>query len=107
MRALAAVALLGALTTPTSASDRPQAPNFNPRFAIPAIPDDAQVAPSDRLEGQVLALDVGEGRMLVATDIGLIAVRAKPADLAQINVGDIIEVVMMVSEPDPVRVTRP
>jgi hypothetical protein len=99
-KTLAVVTLLGAMVTPAGAGDRAQSPDFNPRSAIPALPDDAQVAPSDRLEGQVLAVDVGEGRMLVTTDIGMVAVRAEPADLAQIKVGDIVEVVMMAPEPD-------
>jgi len=99
MKTLAAVALLG-VAVPVAAHDRAQ-PNFNPRYAIPAIPDNGQVAPTDRLEGQVLAVDAGEGRILVATDAGMIAFRAEPADLAQFKVGDIIEVVMMEPEPIP------
>jgi hypothetical protein len=77
MKTLAAVAIVGAVVTPAAANDRAQS-NFNTRSAIPAVPDDAQASPSDRLEGQVLAVDVSKGRMLVATDIGMIAYAQSP-----------------------------
>jgi hypothetical protein len=99
MKALAVVALLGAVAAPAAAHDPARSTDIDARSPVAAIPDDAQVAPGDRLEGQVFAVDAEQGRMLLATDAGMIALLADPVDLAGVEVGDTIEVVMVESPP--------
>jgi hypothetical protein len=53
-----------------------------------------------RVEGKVVALDVKSGRVLLATDAGMLAVQADPQDIADLKVGDTIEVVMVEDEFD-------
>ena len=99
MKALAAVALLGAVAAPAAAHDPARSTDTDRRPPVAAVPDDAHVEPGHRLEGQVFAVDADLGRMLLATDAGMIALLADPAELAGVRVGDTIEVVMV--EPPP------
>jgi hypothetical protein len=98
MKALAAVALLGAVAAPAAAHD-PRSADTDSRSPVAVIPDDAHVSPGARLEGQVFAVDAEQGRMLLATDAGMIALLADPVELAGLKVGDTIEVVMVESPP--------
>jgi hypothetical protein len=63
------------------------------REAAPTVvPDDERAVVPDRLVGRVLALDPVHGRVLLGTAAGVIALRADPADVAQLEVGDVIAV---------------
>jgi hypothetical protein len=59
---------------------------------IGAMPvNDGTAAPA-RVKGKVLAIDPQHGSFLLGTDAGMIALRADPEDLAELQVGQTVEV---------------
>ncbi|HXG03806.1 MAG TPA: hypothetical protein VNO23_10390 [Candidatus Binatia bacterium] len=94
----AALALLAAVVLAAPAAGEHGALGEPDRERRGAVPDD-QATPQ-RIEGKVVALDVENGRVLLATDAGVLAVQADPEDIADLRVGDTIEVVMVDDEFD-------
>ena len=93
-KALIALAILGAATSPASAeTPRGTINRDGDRIAAMPVNDDA-AAPS-RLEGRVLAIDPQHGSFLLGTDSGMIALRADPEDLALLQVGQTLEIEMI------------
>src|SRR4030095_6376903 len=93
-KALIALALLGAVATPAAAG-APPGPTWiivqeGARIAAMRVNDDA--ATPDRVEGKVLAIDPQHGSFLLGTDAGMIALWADPHDLADLQVGQTLEV---------------
>jgi hypothetical protein len=86
---LVALALLGALASPASAVAPPglrwMITHANDRIA--AIPVNGDAATADRVQGKVLAVDPQHVRFLLGTDALMIALRADPTDLAELQVG--------------------
>jgi hypothetical protein len=93
-RALVAFALLGAVASPASAVTpsgmRGMSTHDGDRIATMPVNDSA-VAPQ-RIVGKVLAIDPQHGSFLLGTDAGMIALRADPEDLAELQVGQTLEV---------------
>lgn len=94
----AGLALLAAAILAAPVGAEHGAPAEPDRERSGAVPDD-RPAPH-RVEGKVVALDVESGRVLLATDAGMLAVQADPEDIADLKVGDTIEVVMVEDEFD-------
>jgi hypothetical protein len=67
------------------------------------VPEDASASVPDRLVGRVLALDPEHGRLLLGTDGGMIALRGSPEQLADLEVGDTIEVALEQPREQPQR----
>jgi len=59
---------------------------------IVATPVNGDVASGDRFDGEILAVDPQHGSFLLGTDAGRIALRADPRDLAELQVGQTLEV---------------
>ena len=93
-KALIALALLGAVATPAAAvaptGTRWMTTHDSDRIAAMPVNDDA--ATPDRVEGKVLAIDPQHGSFLLGTDAGMIALWADPHDLADLQVGQTLEV---------------
>jgi hypothetical protein len=93
-KALIALALLGVVTTPAAAVAPPgmrwMITHDGDRIAALPVNDDA--AAPDRVEGKVLAIDSQHGSFLLETDARMIALRADPQDLADLQVGQTLEV---------------
>ena len=96
-RALVAFALLGAVASPASAVAPPgvrwMINHDGDRIAAMPVNDDA-AAPA-RIEGTVLAIDSQHGSFLLGTDSGMIALRADPEDLVDLEIGQTLEVEMI------------
>lgn len=114
-RALVAFALLGAVASPAAAVAPPGLRSMilpgseNSREAgwIAAMPMDDNIPTSDRFEGRVLAVDPQHGSFLLGTDAGMIALRADPKDLTELEVGQTVEVEMVDDEsPDELTSSR-
>jgi hypothetical protein len=105
---LVALALLGALASPASAVAPPglrwMITHDGDRIA--AIPVNSDVATSDRVEGNVLAVDPQHGSFLLGTDAGMLALWADPTDLAELQVGQILEVEVVDDESPNYPMTR-
>ena len=98
-RALVAFALLGAVASPASAVVPPGITHDGDRIA--AMPVNDSTAAPQRLKGKVLAIDPQHGSFLLGTDAGMIALRADPEDLAELQVGQTLEVEVIDDEsPD-------
>jgi hypothetical protein len=102
-RALVAIALLGTVASPASAVAPPgmrwMGTHGGDRIAATPV-NDSTAAPH-RLEGKVLAIDPQHGSFLLGTDAGMIALRADPEDLAELKVGQTLEVEVLDDEsPD-------
>ena len=99
-RALIAFALLGGVASPASAVAPPgmrwMITHNGDRIAAMPVNDD--IAAPDRVEGKVLAIDPQHGSFLLGTDAGMIALRADPEDLAELQVGQTLEVEMVDDE---------
>jgi hypothetical protein len=99
-RALLAFALLGAMASPAWAVAPPgmrwMLDHDGGRIA--AMPVDDDTAAPDRVEGKVLAIDPQHGSFLLGTDAGMLALLADPKDLAEMQVGQMIEVQMVDDE---------
>lgn len=107
-RLLGALVLLGALavTAPADAdhaarleAEKPGAPEGT------AEPDAGQ--PPERITGRVLAVDAERGELLLATDAGMLELRGNPEDLVGVEVGDLIEVVMLEDSEDTLEADAP
>jgi hypothetical protein len=100
-RALVAFALLGAVASPASAVAPPgmrwMITHDGDRIA--AMPANDDTAAPGRVEGKVLAIDPQHGTFLLGTDAGMIALRADPEDLAELQVGQALEVEIVDDEP--------
>jgi hypothetical protein len=92
-RVLVTFALLGATALPASAA-APSGMTGMTRAGdrIAATPVNDSAAAPQRIEGKVLAIDPQHGSFLLATDAGMIALRADPEDLAGLHVGQTLTV---------------
>jgi hypothetical protein len=73
---------------------------------IAAMPVNGDAAVPDRVEGKVLAVDPQHGSFLLGTDVGMIALWAGPQDLAELQVGQTLEVEMVDDESPNYPTTR-
>jgi hypothetical protein len=113
-KALVAFALLGTVAAPAAAVAPPGLRSMilpgpeNSREAgrIAAMPVNDNIPTSDRLEGKVLAVDPQHGSFLLGTDAGMIALRADPKDLTELEIGQTVEV-EMVDQESPDDLTSP
>jgi hypothetical protein len=107
-KALIALALLGALASPASAVAPPgmrwMVTHEGDRIA--ATPVNGGAAAPDRIEGKVLAIDPQHGSFLLGTDAGMIALWADPTDLAELQVGQTLEVEVVDDESPNYPMTR-
>jgi hypothetical protein len=101
----AASALLAVVIAAAPTAAWTPAPDAERPTAVLAVPEDVQASVPARVEGWVLAADPERGQLLLATDAGVIALRAHPEDLAGLEVGDDIEV-MVADESEPAAVPR-
>ena len=93
-RVLVAVALLGAVASPASAVTPPGMRGMRTHDGdrIATMPMNDSAAAPQRIVGKVLAIDPQHGSFLLGTDAGMIALRADPEDLAELQVGQTLEV---------------
>ena len=91
---LVALALAGATVSPAAAIPPPATQSMNARDGgrIDATPLNDSAAVSPRVVGKVLAIDPQQGSFLLGTDAGTIALRADPEDLAELHVGQTLEI---------------
>ena len=85
---LLAVAVVATLTSAAPAS-RPD------RRVIFAVSENKAIPTPDRVRGRIVALDPRDGGLLLATSAGMIALRADLKDLADVAVGETVEVIML------------
>jgi hypothetical protein len=109
-RVLGALALLATMAASASAVAPPgtrwTVSHDGDRMAATPLDDDA--APPDRIEGKVLAIDPQHGTFVLGTDAGAIALRAGPGDLAELQVGQTLEVEMLDgTSPDDLAALQP
>jgi hypothetical protein len=99
-KALVAFALLGAVTSPAGAVAPPgmRWMTSHDGDRIAARPVNGHTAAPDRVEGQVLAIDPQHGSFLLGTDARMIALRADPEDLAELQIAQTLEVQMVDDE---------
>jgi hypothetical protein len=77
-------------------------------YLVAPTPLQHDAAAPDRLEGKVLAIDPRFGGFLLGTDAGTIALRAEPEDLAQMQIGQTLEVEVVDDESSsPGKATPP
>lgn len=99
---LGALLALGLITSPASAacegtaetSARGERSDMISEEPSAMIPDNEFAGVPDRLIGQVLAVDIEQGSLLLGTDAGAIALRGSPDQMQGLEVGDTIEVVL-------------
>jgi hypothetical protein len=107
-KALLAFALLGAIASPAWAVAPPgmrwMTAHDGDRIAATPVNDDA--AAPDRIEGKVLAIDPQHGSFLLGTDAGMIALYADAQDLAELQVGQTLEVEVVDDESPNYPMTR-
>jgi hypothetical protein len=99
-----AFALLGAVASPASAVAPPSMRSMitHDGDRIAAMPVNSDAAAPDRIDGKVLAIDPLHGTFMLRTDAGVIALRAGPEDLAELQVGQTLEVEIVDDEsPGP------
>jgi hypothetical protein len=93
-KTLIALALLGAAASPAAAVAPPgmrwMISHDGDRIA--ATPVSGNAATAERVEGKVLAVDPEHGSFLLGTDGGMIALRADPSDLAELQIAQTLEV---------------
>ena len=82
-----------------TAPDRDESPSA-------AIRDEAPSQPGQRIVAQVLAVDPEAGKVLLATDAGMLPLDAPPEDLAQLKAGDHVIVMLPDAESDTEGVIR-
>ena len=102
-RVFVAFALLGAVASPASAIATPGMRRMMTHDGdrIRATPVSDSAAAPLRIEGKVLAIDPQHGSFLLGTDAGMIGLRADPEDLAELRVGQTLEVEVIDDEsPD-------
>ena len=94
LRSLVAFALLAAVASPASGVAPPGTRWMltHDGGRIAAIPVNDDTAAPDRVEGKVLAIDPQHGSFLLGTDAGMMALWADPKDLAELQVGQTLEV---------------
>lgn len=92
-RVLGALALLATMAAPASAVAPPGTRWMTSHDGdqMAATPLDDAAAP-DRIEGKVLAIDPQRGTFVLGTDAGAIALRASSGDLAELQIGQTLEV---------------
>jgi hypothetical protein len=107
-RALVAFALLGAVASPASAAAPPgmRWMSTHDGDRIAAMPVNNDAAAPDRIDGKVLAIDPQHGSFLLGTDAGMIALRADPEDLAELQIGQTLEVEIIDDESPNYPMTR-
>jgi hypothetical protein len=81
---------------PPAQKDTPSRPDLS-RGAAPGTPE---VPATKTIEGKVAAVEHDSGRLVLATDDGLISVMATPDQLAGIEVGDVVQVSLEIDEND-------
>jgi hypothetical protein len=99
---LGALLALGLITSPASAacegtaetSALGESSDMISEEPSAMIPDNEFAGVPDRLVGQVLALDVEQGSLLLGTDAGAIALRGSPEQMEGLEIGDTVEVVL-------------
>jgi hypothetical protein len=62
---------------------------------IAATPVNGDAASGDRFDGEIIAVDPQHGSFLLGTDARRIALRADPTDLAELQVGQTLEVAVV------------
>jgi hypothetical protein len=107
-KALIAFALLGVTACPAAAVAPPgmrwMITHGSDRIA--AMPVNGDAATADRVEGKVLAVDPQHGSFLLGTDAGMLALWADPRDLAELQVGQPLEVDVVDDESPNYPMTR-
>jgi hypothetical protein len=73
---------------------------------IAATPVNGDATSGDRVEGEVLAVDPQHGSFLLGTDAGMLALWADPTDLAELQVGQTLEVDVVDDESPNYPMTR-
>jgi len=115
-KALIAFALLGAVASPAAAAAPPGLRSIilpgsedgHEAGRIIALPMNDNIPIPDRLQGRILAVDLQHGGFLLGTDAGMIALRADPKDLTELEVGQTVEVEMVDDDsPDDLTSPRP
>ena len=101
-KTLLAFALLGVAASPAGAVAPPgmrwMINHGGDRIA--ATPVNGGAASGGRLDGEILAVDPQHGSFLLGTDAGMIALRADPTNLTELQVGQTLEVdVVHATEP--------
>jgi hypothetical protein len=100
-RALGALALLATMATPAAAAAPPGPRWPGTRWVVSDDGDRMAAAPledaaaPDRIQGKVLAIDPQHGTFVLGTDAGAIALYADPEDLAELQIGQTLEVEMI------------
>jgi hypothetical protein len=107
-KTLIAFALLGVTASPAAAVAPPgmRWMTSHDGDRIAAIPVNGDAETADRVEGKVLAVDPQHGSFLLGTDAGMIALWADPADLAELQVGQTLEVEVVGDESPNYPMTR-
>jgi len=95
--AFAALMALAALAVPSLAACGQKGPALGADESGVMRPDDERASVPQRLVGRVLALDLTQGKLLLGTDAGAIVLRGTPDQLADLEVGDTIEVALVES----------
>src|SRR5262245_20550742 len=90
---LGALLALGVFASPGFAACEGSAA-YTPADPSAMVPENDSANVPDRLVGEVLAVDAKQGRLVLATDAGAIALRGSPEVLGDLEVGDVIEVVL-------------
>ena len=76
-------------------SMRSRSTSHRDRRVIVAVSENKAIPTPDRVRGRIVALDPRDGGLLLATSAGMIALRADLKDLADVAVGDTVEVIML------------
>jgi hypothetical protein len=102
-KAFVALTLLGAVASPALAAAPPgmrwMITHEGDRIA--ATPVNEGAAAPDRVEGKVVAIDPQHGSFLLGTDAGMIALYAAAEDLAELQIGQTLEV-EVIGDEEPV-----
>jgi hypothetical protein len=101
---LATLATLAAVIAPTAAiaDERGPAPLQGLAPGTPVVPEPGKIQGAERLVARVLAAEPDRGRLVVATERGMLELFASPDEVATLKVGDTIEIVMQ-DDPDAER----
>ena len=101
-RHLPTLATLAVVLAPAAAfADEPAAaPREGRTPGTPTVPDTSESQTPERFMAQVLATEPEQGRLIVATERGMLELFASPEEVAALKVGDTIEIVMRESDAD-------
>ena len=93
---LVTLATLTALIVPAAAfaDERAPAPLEGLTPGTPVVPEPGEAQGAERFMARVLAAEPEQGRLVVATERGMLQLFASPEDVAALKVGDMIEIVL-------------